>query len=251
MRALFPSLMRLPTVDFPIGKPMTADSAPFTISSAVVMVGVLGSTAAMMRVSEVAAKRTHREGETTVPLLHLPAKARGRAHTALLHRSSTASSQTVAVVSGTRGEEMVHHPHGVPAEIMLPPVCSLGPSSSAAPTNPPQDPLPDQSAVPAARQQHCSRGRTWAGGIGEEEQAATQDSRSRLPAGVVGCTPLCFLAAVPLAAQRPTEVSRNTQDTRRGKRAQGASSSSRQQLQWFNHLKPAMIIHSRLARHLS
>lgn len=47
MRALLPSLMRLPMVDLPIGKPMTADSAPFTISKAVVMAGVLGSTAAM------------------------------------------------------------------------------------------------------------------------------------------------------------------------------------------------------------
>lgn len=48
MRALLPSLMRLPMVDFPMGKPMTAERAPFTISKAVVMVGVLGSTAAMV-----------------------------------------------------------------------------------------------------------------------------------------------------------------------------------------------------------
>ena len=48
MRALLPSLIRLPIVDFPIGKPMTAAKAPLTISNAVVMVGVRGSTAAML-----------------------------------------------------------------------------------------------------------------------------------------------------------------------------------------------------------
>ena len=47
IRALLPSLIRLPTVDFPTGKPTTDARAPLTISSAVVMVGVLGSKAAI------------------------------------------------------------------------------------------------------------------------------------------------------------------------------------------------------------
>lgn len=57
MRALFPSLMRLPMVLFPMGKPMTAASAPFTTSKAVVMVGVRGSTAVAIFVSSLTLER--------------------------------------------------------------------------------------------------------------------------------------------------------------------------------------------------